>query len=218
MAKPEGGRVAVVDYGVVNLRNIVRGLEFVGAEVFSSADLDQIVRADRVVLPGVGAFGSGLSELKDLGLDQAISEFVESGKPMLGICLGMQLLLDKSFEYGEHGGLGFIPGDVVPIPKHEGGTIRRKIPHIGWNTLRPHADGASWTGSCMNSLAASPSCYFVHSFMAVPKNSKHILATCEYEGTDIVAAIKMNNITGVQFHPERSGPTGLSILKEFLLQ
>ena len=218
MGLSKGGRVGVVDYGVINLRNIVRGFEHVGADVFSSRDGDELLGADRLVLPGVGAFGSGVNELRRLGLDQAVVEFSASGRPVLGICLGMQLMLGKSYEYGEHYGLGIIAGEVVPIPSGREEGVKRKIPHIGWNTLRPSEDGQNWRGSCFDSIGLTPSCYFVHSFMVVPENPYHALANVDYEGVSIVAAIQSNNVIGMQFHPERSGPTGLKILSQFLAQ
>ncbi|MDG2285384.1 MAG: imidazole glycerol phosphate synthase subunit HisH [Alphaproteobacteria bacterium] len=218
MSQVKGGRVGIVDYGVINLRNIVRGFEHIDAEVYSSQDGDELLRADRLVLPGVGAFGSGVGELRRLGLDKVVMEFSASGKPVLGICLGMQLLFESSNEYGEHEGLGIIEGTVVPIPSGRGDEGRRKIPHIGWNTLLPYKGGQEWRGTCFGNSSYAPSCYFVHSFMVKPENSEHVLAVTDYEGASIVAAVQSNNVIGMQFHPERSGPVGLQMLKDFLLE
>ena len=218
MSKVKGGRVGIVDYGVINLRNIVRGFEHLDAEVYSSRDSDELLCADRLVLPGVGAFGSGVGELRRLGLDKLVIEFSASGKPVLGICLGMQLLFRSSNEYGEHEGLGIIAGTVVPIPSRREDGGKRKIPHIGWNTLIPYRSDQRWRGTGFHSLSAAPSCYFAHSFMVEPEDSEHALAIADYDGVSIVAAIQSSNVMGMQFHPERSGPTGLQMLEEFLLQ
>ena len=206
----------VIDYGIVNLKNILRGFEYIGVPIESAVDPDQVIKADRVVLPGVGAFASGMNELRMRGMDEAVTCLANTGRPVLGICLGMQMLLDNSIEYGQHQGLGLIPGSVVPIPSNSVGMGGRKIPHIGWNALRYPSHASSWRNSCLNRAEEGSFFYFVHSFMAVPENSSHILAQCIYEGLLVNAAIKRDNITGLQFHPERSGPMGLEILREFM--
>ena len=218
MNQGKGGRVGVVDYGIINLRNIIRGFEHVDAQVYSSRHADELFSADRLVLPGVGAFGRGMDELRHLGLDKGVREFAASGKPVLGICLGMQLLFDISHEYGEHKGLGILPGKVVPIPRKREDGSKRKIPHIGWNTLVPNGGDDAWIGTCFDGIGSSPSFYFVHSFMVRTTNSCDVLAYADYDGVSIVAAVQSGNITGMQFHPERSGPTGIEILRSFLLQ
>ena len=207
----------VIDYGIVNLKNILRGFEYVGAQVESSTDPDRVLKADRVILPGVGAFESGMNELQALGMDEAVKFVVRAGRPVLGICLGMQMLFDKSSEYGLHEGLGLIPGSVVPIPTEQEGVRRRKIPHIGWNSLYKPDEARSWKGSCLDNTRQGTFCYFVHSFMVVPVSVSDVLAQCMYEGQPVNAAINRNNITGLQFHPERSGPAGLEILRRFLV-
>ena len=206
----------VIDYGIVNLKNILRGFEYIGVRIESAVDPDQVLKADRVILPGVGAFASGMNELRTQGLDEAVKCVANAGRPILGICLGMQMLLDNSIEYGHHQGLGLIPGSVVPIPASVGGMRGRKIPHIGWNALRYPSHANNWKNSCLNRAPEGSFFYFVHSFMVVPKNSTHVLAQCIYEGLPVNAAIKKDNITGLQFHPERSGPMGLEILREFM--
>ena len=206
----------VIDYGIVNLKNILRGFEYVGAPIESAIDPDQVLKADRIILPGVGAFASGMNELRTRGMDEAVKCIANAGRPVLGICLGMQMLLDSSIEYGQHQGLGLIPGSVVPIPTNSVGMGRRKIPHIGWNALRYPSHASSWKNSCLNRAPEGSFFYFVHSFMVVPEKSSHILAQCIYEGLSVTAAIKKDNITGLQFHPERSGPIGLEILHEFM--
>ena len=209
--------VTVIDYGIVNLGNIVRGLERVGARVCASADPDKVFQADRLVLPGVGAFAAGMAELSSRSLDRAVTEAVQTGTPLLGICLGMQMLLDHSEENGSHRGLGILAGGVKAIPR-EGvdGSKRRKVPHIGWNALQYPPNRSHWQDSCLAGIQHGEFCYFVHSYMAVPENPNHILAQCNYEGLAVTAAIGRDNVTGLQFHPERSGPHGLKILKRFI--
>ena len=206
----------VIDYGIVNLKNILRSFEYIGVPIDSAVDPDQVLKADRIILPGVGAFASGMNELRTRGMDEAVKCIANTGRPVLGICLGMQMLLDSSIEYGQHQGLGLIPGSVVPIPTNSVGMGRRKIPHIGWNALRYPSHASSWKNSCLNRAPEGSFFYFVHSFMVVPEKSSHILAQCIYEGLPVTAAIKKDNITGLQFHPERSGPIGLEILHEFM--
>jgi glutamine amidotransferase len=206
----------VIDYGIVNLKNILRSFEYIGVPIDSAVDPDQVLKADRIILPGVGAFASGMNELRTRGMDEAVKCIANAGRPVLGICLGMQMLLDSSIEYGQHQGLGLIPGSVLPIPTNSVGMGRRKIPHIGWNALRYPSHASSWKNSCLNRAPEGSFFYFVHSFMVVPEKSSHILAQCIYEGLSVTAAIKKDNITGLQFHPERSGPIGLEILHEFM--
>jgi len=209
--------ITVIDYGIVNLGNIVRGLEHVGGRVCSSMDPDVVRQADRLVLPGVGAFAAGMAELSARGLDHAVIESAKAGTPLLGICLGMQMLLDHSEENGSHDGLGILAGRVRAIPR-EGidGSRRRKVPHIGWNSLEYPPHRSHWNESCLAGTQYGEFCYFVHSYMAVPENPTHILAQCDYEGLAVNAAIARDNITGLQFHPERSGPEGLNILEQFV--
>ena len=208
----------VIDYGIVNLRNILRGLEYVGAKVQVIHDPERVLKADRVVLPGVGAFAVGMAELGSRGLDQALIEVAGAGRPILGICLGMQMLLDTSAENGWHQGLGLIPGEIMPIPKANGVNSgnRRKVPHIGWNSLHCPPHLSTWEKTCLNAVPQDVFCYFGHSYMAAPKNAAQVLAQCIYEDLPIVAAIAKDNITGLQFHPERSGPAGLEILRTFV--
>ena len=208
----------VVDYGIVNLGNILRGLEYVGAEVQATHDPDRVLKADRLILPGVGAFSSGMAELSSSGMDQALIEVAKAGRPVLGICLGMQMLLDISAENGRHRGLGLIPGGVMPIPKgnEDGGNRRRKVPHIGWNALDFPSHNSSWKKTCLDKTPQGAFFYFGHSYMATPESTTHVLAQCIYEELPIVAVVSKDNITGVQFHPERSGPRGLEILEQFI--
>jgi imidazole glycerol-phosphate synthase subunit HisH len=208
--------VVVLDYGVVNLKNVVRGLEYAGADVITCRDPERLRYASRLVLPGVGAFKSGMAELTSRGFDESLTESVNIGIPTLGICLGMQLFMESSTEHGSATGLGLIPGTVEEIPKRIDDVADRKIPHIGWSEIFDNNQKKVWDDSCLRSVPNGSFCYFAHSFMARPTFSGDILAKCFYQGLPIAAAIKRGNITGLQFHPERSGPVGLKILKDFI--
>ena len=207
--------VTIVDYGVGNLFSVRKALEKCGANVVLSADPDVLLKSDRLVLPGVGAFGGAVSELQRLGLVEVLQKFAASGKPLLGICLGMQLLFDESEEFGLHAGLGLIPGRVVPIPIVTSSGDRIKIPHIGWVSISHSAANISWEGTVLSNTKSGDCVYFVHSFMAKPKNLTDQLASCAYGGHSIAAVVAHRNIIGCQFHPEKSGNVGLSILQAF---
>jgi len=207
--------IIVIDYGMGNLKSIQRGLEKVGATVKLSSDPEVVSKADRLVLPGVGAFEAGMHGLKKYGLVDAIYRFVGTGNPLLGICLGMQMFLDKSEEYGDHQGLGLIHGIVKKIPKSDQEDFKRKIPHIGWAALH-YSTNEKWQDSCLEEVKDGESFYFVHSYMVVPDKKEHILAECKDESLTVTAAVKKDNITGLQFHPEKSGEIGLKVLKSFV--
>lgn len=199
--------IAIIDYGVGNLFSLKSSLAMIGAQAVVTGDADVLRSADRLILPGVGAFGDARQKLAQTGLDEALCAEAARGKPVLGICLGMQMLFDKSLEYGEHKGLGLIPGEVVPMAGRlpEG----LKIPHIGWNALairKPDHPLMKYTesGDCV---------YFVHSFYAADC-ADSVIATAEY-GIDVTAAVAKGNVMGCQFHPEKSGTVGLGILKAF---
>lgn len=198
--------IAIIDYGVGNLFSLCSSFKAIGVETVITGDAEVIKKADKLILPGVGAFGDAAKKLSDCGLDKVIIEEAKNGKPLLGICLGMQLLFEKSYEYGEHKGLGLIKGQVVPMQ----GAIpdNLKIPHIGWNALKFKAESPLFKfindGDCV---------YFVHSFYA--ENCENsLIATAEY-GKELTAAVADKNIFGCQFHPEKSGNVGLNILKAF---
>lgn len=213
-----GKTITIVDYGVGNLYSVMRSFEVCGAEdIFITSDPDKVMAADKVVLPGVGAFSDGMQGLKERGLDKAICEFANSGRPLLGICLGMQLFATKSEEFGEHAGLGIVPGKVVAILKEELNGEALKIPFVGWSSL-VQVNNSLWNESALASISALDSIFLVHSFHFAPENPLHVLAAYHYGGLRIVAAIKKQNITGVQFHPEKSGKVGLSILSNFINQ
>lgn len=208
-------KVGIVDYGIGNLYSVQRALEVCGAKnIFISGSPAEILTADRLILPGVGAFSDGMRGLKERGLDKALCQFENSGRPLLGICLGMQLFATLSNEFGVHDGLNFISGKVIEIPSRDldGGML--KSPYIGWSVLKLNALNRG--SSLLASLTPEQSVYLVHSFQVIPDDLSHILATYDYGGHEITAAIKKNNITGLQFHPEKSGHVGISILENFI--
>ena len=208
-------KVVVVNYGMGNIKSVMRAVEQTGSTAILSRGPDDIRNADRVILPGVGAFETGMNELRQRSLDVALTDFIHTGRPLLGICLGMQMLLDDSEEHGKHIGLGFIPGSVVQIPSGDNGALTRKIPHIGWSALHVSSKQKQWANSALDTTKEGDYFYFVHSFMASLKDDAHVLAECEYEGLAIPAVLKKDNITACQFHPEKSGPSGLDILNRF---
>jgi len=198
--------IAIVDYGVGNLFSLKSSFAMIGQEVKVTSDREEILAADRLILPGVGAFGDAAESLRASGLDRAVLDFAASGKPLMGICLGMQLLFEESAEYGVHRGLGLIPGRVVAMR----GRIPEEllIPHIGWNALHlanPHP--------LMKYTKSGDCVYYVHSFYAETP-AENVLATSEY-GVPVTGAVARGNVTGCQFHPEKSGKVGLDILRAF---
>jgi len=207
--------VAVVDYGIGNLYSVRRALERCGGDVTLSSDPAALERAERLVLPGVGAFAGGMAGLRERGLVEPIRRYAASGRPLLGICLGMQMLATASEEFGIHEGLDLIPGRVRAVPDRDTAGRPHKVPHIGWTALRTPA-GASWRESLLADTPEGTWVYLVHSFAVVPDDPAHRLANCEYGGHAVCAAIARGAITGFQFHPEKSGEAGLRILRRFL--
>lgn len=208
--------VAVIDYGVGNLLSVNRALAHCGASVSVTSDPTEIYAADRVVLPGVGSFADGMAALKAHGLDVVVKKVASSGTPLLGICLGMQMLFDESEEFGMTRGLGLIPGRVVTMPTLTQAGQARKIPHIGWNELVLPAQRKSWQNTLLADVSLGEAVYFVHSYMAVPASLTYRLADCNYGGTPIAAVVSRDNVVGCQFHPEKSGEVGLAVLRSFI--
>ena len=198
--------IAIVDYGVGNLFSLKCSLSALGEEVCVTGDPRQLEMAERIILPGVGAFEDAARKLRQTGLDRVVLEQAVSGKPLMGICLGMQMLFDRSYEYGVHEGLGLIPGEVVPMAEVIDPQL--KIPHIGWNALHIQKESPIFkyvkNGDCV---------YFVHSYYGANCDA-HVIATTEYD-KELTAAVAKDNIFGCQFHPEKSGTVGLAILKAF---
>lgn len=207
--------VTIVDYGIGNLLSVARAFEQCGASVKLCDDPVQLERAERLVLPGVGAFKDGMRGLEERGLGQAVRAFSLTGRPFLGICLGMQMMLDESEEYGSCRGLGLVPGKVVSIPATTSEGEPHKIPHIGWNELTPAREG-SWEGTMLAGVRPGTAAYFVHSFTAAPADPAHRLADTFYNGRLISAAIRKGNLYGTQYHPEKSGAAGLGMVRSFL--
>jgi len=201
--------IAVVDYGVGNLYSLTCSLRKLGAEAVVTREEDELRRAKRVILPGVGAFGDAAGKLRALCLDALLRNMAKVGMPLLGICLGMQLLFDESYEYGRHEGLGLIHGEVRPLaPAVAPGS---KIPHMGWNSLRfvQSAD------ALLAGVSAGAYVYYVHSFYATSCEPA-LIAVSDYEGAEIPGVVRNGNVCGTQFHPEKSGDTGLVMLANFI--
>ncbi|MCX5811388.1 MAG: imidazole glycerol phosphate synthase subunit HisH [Proteobacteria bacterium] len=208
--------VVVVDYGMGNLLSVHRAFEYCGARVVITSSPNQVERAEYLVLPGVGAFADGIRELHSRGLVEAIRKFTKTGRPFLGICLGMQMMMETSEEFGIYEGLALIPGRVIMIPKAGSDGIPHKIPHIGWNGLLLPKNREDWNNTVFQDLSIGESVYFVHSFSVIPTNPINDLADCDYNGLCICASIQSGNVYGCQFHPEKSGIVGLKIIKNFL--
>lgn len=200
---------AIVDYGVGNLFSLKSSLSSLGVEAVVTGDEMTLKQAERVILPGVGAFGDAAKKLSEMGLDRVIKNLADEGKPLLGICLGMQLLFDRSFEYGETEGLGLIGGEVRAILPSI--PVGYKVPHIGWNCLRLSENGKQ--SPLLKYTKDGDYVYFVHSF-AAENCEKSLLADTDY-GTRLTAMVGSKNVFGCQFHPEKSGEVGLKILKAF---
>ena len=195
----------IIDYGMGNLRSVQKAFEHLGVEAVITTNPRDLVAADRVILPGVGAFRDAIAELKRLDFVPAIRDSVSSGKPFLGICLGLQLLFDVSFEDGEHEGLGIVPGKVIRFAPQP----NLKIPHMGWNSLT-----FQQTHPILNGIDPGSHVYFVHSYHVVPNDPAVIAATSDHGGP-FVAMIAQGNLTATQFHPEKSQSVGLKLLKNF---
>lgn len=199
--------VVIVDYGMGNVRSLRNAFDFLGYDSIISRNISDLALADRIVLPGVGAFGDAITAIKDLGLEAPLRQQVlEFRKPLLGICLGMQLLANSSTEYGSHKGLGWIDADVVPLRE----SIEHKVPHVGWNEIE--ISGNNWL---FKGLPKSPDFYFVHSFHMVCANNHNVTASSSHNGK-ITAAVECRNIVATQFHPEKSQDNGLKILDNWL--
>jgi glutamine amidotransferase len=208
--------VSVVDYGCGNLLGVRRAFERCDVTVNVISHADDLLAAKRVILPGVGAFSSAMRALSDRGLIDALRTVADNGVPLLGICLGMQLLFDESEEFGLTQGLGLISGRVVAIPRSSGLSSNIKVPHIGWNNLLRFSS-RGWEGTILADISTNSAVYFLHSFMATLVESDTTLAECQYGGHMIPAVVTKHNVVGCQFHPERSGEIGLSILKRFVM-
>lgn len=203
-------KITIVDYGVGNLHSVVNAFKHLGENPRISEEAEEILTSDAIVLPGVGSFQAGIEGLKIRKLDKAIKDFAKTNKPILGICLGAQLLMSKGYEFGTFDGLDIIPGQVEMFKK-----IKDKIPHIGWNeVIMPKK--SSWNKTILSSVKQHSDLYFVHSYLLKPNNKKNILSLTKYGGLEFCSAIYKDNIYGCQFHPEKSGEVGLKIIKNFI--
>ena len=205
-------KITIIDYKCGNILNLARAIKFLGYEVETTNDKKKIINSTNVILPGVGAFGNAMLQLKKYNLCDTILEYTQMNKPLLGICLGMQILLTTGREFGNHKGLGLIEGDVVKISNNKNNKV--KIPHVGWNELYPN-NKKKWDNKILNDSLIGKSFYFVHSFICLTKNPNLTVAVCDYSGIKIPAVISVNNIFGCQFHPEKSAEDGLNVLKNF---
>ncbi|MEK7208966.1 MAG: imidazole glycerol phosphate synthase subunit HisH [Patescibacteria group bacterium] len=205
-------KIAVIDYGVGNLYSVERALKSFTENYIITEDPADIAAAQAIILPGVGAFGAGMEGLRRRGLVQPIKNFAQTGKLILGICLGAQILLSEGYEFGHWEGLGIIEGQTIPFSSLALGT---KIPHIGWNILRPKKEDG-WERTILAGLGQEISAYFVHSFILQPKYDQDINAVSQYGGREFTSVIRRENIYGCQFHPEKSGGVGLAIIRNFI--
>lgn len=207
-------KIVIVDYGLGNLFSIRQALETVGTEAVYSSKPEDLLNCDGILLPGVGAFADAMSRLKELKLVDVIQKSAHEGKPILGVCLGLQLLFDKSYEFGEHQGLGLIPGEVKKFPaSFEGKEL--KVPFIGWNRIQLTQNAKQ--NSILSSLSDGTKIYFVHSYYASPKSEAEVLAYCHYQGFAFPAVVRYKNTIGIQGHPEKSSNEGLEIYKNWVL-
>lgn len=207
--------VTIVDYGVGNLLSVCAALDHCGADCTMASEPAGVIGAERLLLPGVGAFGDAMADMREKSLVGPVRAFATSGRPLLGICVGMQMLMDESEEFGRYEGLGLIPGTVKAIPPTAANGAPHPVPHVGWSALacpRPN----TWRGTLLADTPEGAWVYFVHSFTAVPADPNHRLADCTYGGRQISAVTARDNVMGCQFHPEKSGEVGLAIIRRFL--
>ncbi len=206
-------KIAILDYGIGNVKSICNALNNIGADTVLTADEKEILDADAAILPGVGAFAKGMQNLAESNLVNVIHKFVATGKPFMGICLGMQMLMDASEEFGTTKGLGLISGNVVKLTLVDG--AKEKLPHVTWNEINEPSP-QRWENTILDNIPKHSDVYFVHSFVAAPAIQEDVLVTAEYGNVNFCAGVKKGNIYGLQFHPEKSGNIGLQILRNFL--
>lgn len=207
-------KIVIVDYALGNLFSVQQAFSHLGAETIVSQNAEDIVKADAIVLPGVGAFGEAMNNLKSNKLDLAIKDSINSGKPFLGICLGMQLLFNSSEEFGASEGLNIIDGEIKkfkPLDSNQ----KLLVPQVGWNTIK-QSNKDNWRGTILDGMEENAFMYFVHSYYAVPKHAENNLCSTNYGGIDYCSAVIRKNVVATQFHPEKSGEKGLLIYKNWL--
>lgn len=210
--------VTIVDYGMGNLCSVMRAFEHFGVSAELVDTTERIASAKRLILPGVGAFANGMRNLEQRRLTKALQNYAGSGRPFLGICLGMQLMLDTSEEFGMHAGLGLISGTVKALPATHNGQPTRKVPHVAWSPLHRSAGCESWDSTILQGISDGATTYFVHSYYAAPADPMHCIAHCSHDGFLFPAVLKSGGLYGCQFHPEKSGDIGLKIIHNFMQQ
>ncbi|MDX1975787.1 MAG: imidazole glycerol phosphate synthase subunit HisH [Rickettsiales bacterium] len=208
-------KLTIVDYGVGNLKSVKRAFEYAGGDVIITADPKQVSEAERLVLPGVGAFGHCMQELDARGLTDAVKSYAAKERPFLGICVGMQIMLSVGEEFGEHKGLGFIEGRIKKIPAQDADGKPHVLPYIGWAALH-HSQAADWKNTPLQATPEGAHMYFLHSFSAHCADAAYAIAYYDYNGISVCAAINQAHMTGLQFHPEKSGEAGITIIKQFM--
>lgn len=204
-------RTGIIDYGVGNVRSVANAIKAVGGNPILTSDHEELLSCDRLILPGVGAYAQGMHGLQERGLDILLKRVIADGMPLMGICLGMQLLTERSFEFGETTGLGIADGAVALIQAENAKTVLR-LPHVAWKPILRKKDINHWI---FDGVDLSARFYFIHSY-AVSRKSANIVATAEYNGVSFGAVLSVENVVATQFHPEKSGPAGLQILKNFI--
>lgn len=205
-------KISIIDYEIGNVKSIINALKKIGIEPLLTHDKETILTSDGLILPGVGAFAYGMDNLQKYGLIEVINNFVNTKKPFMGICLGMQMLMEESEEFGITKGLGLIEGKVIKLPIQN--SNYEKLPHVSWNEISKH--NIAWENTIFNNIQEQSDMYFVHSFVATPIHEENILSTTEYSDYRFCSAIKKDNIYGCQFHPEKSGEIGLKIMQNFV--
>ena len=205
-------KISVIDYGIGNVRSILEAFKNESADVTLTSNKSEIIKSDGLVIPGVGSFSHGMENLISYDLEDTIKEYTSSNKPLLGICLGMQLLFEESEEFGHTLGLGLIKGKVVELPTND--NQNEKLPHVSWNEI--NSKNVNWDKTILENIDEGSDMYFVHSFVAQPKDTNQILSLTEYSNHHFCSSVKKDNIYGCQFHPEKSGASGLQIINNFI--
>lgn len=205
-------KIAIIDYEIGNVKSIINAFKKIGIEPILTNERETIINSDGLILPGVGAFSQGMKNLQKYCLPEIIYDFVNTKKPFMGICLGMQMLMEESEEFGLTKGLGLIEGKVIKLPVQN--PNYEKLPHVSWNEIS--TKNISWENTILDDLEEYTDMYFVHSFVASPKNEENILSITEYSDYKFCSSVKKDNIYGCQFHPEKSGEQGLKIIQNFV--
>ena len=205
-------KISIIDYEIGNVKSIINAFRKIGIEPLLTNNREIILNSDGLILPGVGAFAHGMKNLQKYGLQKIIYDFVDTNKPFMGICLGMQMLMEESEEFGITKGLGLIEGKVIKLPTQN--SNYEKLPHVSWNEIIKY--DITWQNTIFHGIPEQSDMYFVHSFVSAPLDEKNILSVTEYSDYKFCSAIKKNNIYGCQFHPEKSGEIGLKIMQNFV--